>query len=222
MLGIAVLSGCSAGAPTPVPSPTHVTLETFPPGEPSGNGVEHLSGADVLSESIAAIDDQPGMQFTVTYADAAGSSRVTFTGRVGAAHTTVETSSGTLDLVLGPASGTASGTGDLAARYGLGPSPVCRPASDAVFVDRLATLDPGMLLRTLTAGVTLRRGGVSTGTPPTLDIVLDGESGTVGTLVVAATGDPLPIRLVIADETASAVLDVTGWSASDVEPPTGC
>lgn len=223
LAGLLLLTGCTGAEPAPVPTPTHVALETFPPGEPAGNGVEHLSGADVLSAAIAAIDDQPGMSFDLDYRDAAGlETAVAFTGRVGAARAEIRTPDGTLDLVLGPDAGTASGTGALGAAYGLDDAPQCFAAGDAVFDDWAAFLDPGTLLRTLTARVTLARGGITPGDPPTVDVILDAGSGTVGTLVVAAAGPALPVRLVLADETGSAVLDVTGWEGVDLDVPSSC
>jgi len=221
--GILGLVGCAAGEPTPVPTPTHVALETFPPGEPVTNGVEHLAGDDVLTEAIAAIDDEPGMSFDLVYRDATGAETVvSFSGRVGAAHAEVSTVDGTLDLALGRTVGTASGSGALGASYNLDDSSACRTASDPVFDDWGVFLDPGMLLRALTARVELLRGGLSAGDPPTVDVILDAGSGTVGTLVVTAAGPPLPVRLVLADETGSAVLDVTGWADASVEVPDGC
>jgi len=177
----------------------------------------------VLSEAISAIDDQPGMSFTLVYRDAVGAeTTVVFAGRVGAARAEISNADGTLDLVLGPTVGTASGSGALGASYDLDDSPVCRTAFDPVFDDWGAFLDPGMLLRTLTARVELLRGGLAAGDPPTVDVILDAGSGTAGTLVVAASGPALPVRLVLADETGSAVLDVTGWADAAVEVPDGC
>jgi hypothetical protein len=222
-VGILSLFGCTAGEATPVPTPTHLALETFPPGEPATNGVEHLAGADVLTEAIAAIDDQPGMSFDLVYRDAAGAeTTVAFSGRVGAARAEISTADGTLDLVLGPTVGTASGSGALGASYDLDDSPACRTAADPVFDDWGVFLDPGMLLRTLTARVELLRGGLVDGEPPTVDVILDAGSGTVGTLVVTASGAPLPVRLVLADEAGSAVLDVTGWADAAIEVPDSC
>lgn len=221
--GLLVLAGCAGPAPDPVPTPTHVVLETFPPGEPSTNGVEHLSGTDVLRETIAAIDTQDGMTFTLEYRDAAGEGfDVDFAGRVGAARATIATSAGIIDLELGPRAGRAWGTGPVAAGYGLDDVPVCLSPDHAVFADWAFALDPGELVRALTERVTLRRGALTPGDPPTLDVILDAGDGTAGTLVVAAAGPALPVRLVLADETGSAVLDVTGWGDAGVEPPAGC
>lgn len=223
-VAVVALAGCASGEVTPAPTPTHLALETFAPGEPTTNGVEHLAGADVLTEAIAAIDDQPGMQFTFQHRDAATGSETTvlFTGRVGAVGAQVTTADGTLDLVFGTGSGEASGTGPLAERYDLTAQPTCRSGDDAVFHDWAIALDPGMLLRSLTADVTPRRGGLSDADPPTLDVILDSEAGTLGTLVVAASGAPLPVRLVMADESGTAVLDVTGWDAADLAVPAEC
>lgn len=220
--GMLLLTGCAGGDPAPVPTPTHVDLATFPPGEPAGNGVEHLSGADILRAAIAAIDGQAGMSFTLDYRDARGRATVEFRGRVGAAAARIETADGTLDLVLGPDAGTAAGTGTLAASYGLDDSPACLPPTHPVFGDRALFLDPGALLRALTARVTLARGGVTPGDPPTVDVILDAGSGTAGTLAVAASGPALPVRLVLADESGSADLVVTGWDAADLDIPAGC
>lgn len=209
------LAGCgAAGDPQPVPTPTHLGLETIAPGDTGTNGIEHLTGADVLRESLAAIGRAEGVQFAFAFDDGSRALEVRYDGRPGAATATITTVDGVLDLALGEESGTARGTGDLAARYALTGTATCLPADDPVFAEWAGVLDLETLLRDLTAAVTLRRGALVDGDPPTVDVVLESAGGVVGSLVVSARGEPLPLRLTLADESGSAELQVTGWGTA--------
>lgn len=55
-----------------------------------------------------------------------------------------------------------------------------------------------------------------------MDLVLETESGAAGILIVTASGEPLPVSMVLSDETASATLDITGWDAVTLEAPAAC
>lgn len=209
------LTGCSAaGDPQPVPTPTHLGLETLAPGDTGTNGIEHLTGADVLAESLGAIGRAEGVQFAFAFDDGSRVLRVAYDGRPGAATATITTADGELDLALGEESGTARGSGELGARYGLTGTAACLPVDDPVFVEWAGVLDLRMLLRDLTAAVTLRRGALVDGDPATVDVIMESSGGVIGSLVVTAHGEPRPIRLTLADESGSAALEITGWDAA--------
>jgi hypothetical protein len=217
------LTGCSRrGDPTPVPTPTHLGLETIAPGDSGTNGIEHLSGADVLTESLGAIARADGVQFEFAYADAASSLQVAYTGRRGAASATIVTPDGELELIVLEGSGYLRGSGDLAAHYGATGEFTCHDLDDGAFTDFGDVLGLPELLRSLTSGLTIRRGALTDGEPPTVDLVLETQSGAAGILIVTASGEPLPIRLVLSDETASATIDITGWDAATIDAPASC
>jgi hypothetical protein len=218
-----VVTGCSRGGePTPVPTPTHLGLETIAPGDTGTNGIEHLSGPDAVTESLGAVARADGVQFEFAYTDAANTLDVDYSGRRGAATATIVTSDGELELIVLDGAGYLRGSGDLAARYSATAEFTCRELDDAVFEEFGNVLDLPQLVRSVTAELTIRRGALTDGDPPTVDLVLETQSGAAGILIVTASGEPLPVRLVLSDETASATIEITGWDAATLEAPASC
>lgn len=205
------LTGCSAGTPTPVISPTHIDLtESWP--DDVGNGVTLLGTADARGAVLTAMRQAGTSTMEGTLIDGQGATlSFRVSGRAGAAEARFEGDGQTtlLSVIDGvayllPSERTAAASGLASDAY------ACLGVDDPLVQGWMPLMDPTRAVARYTADA----GAIADAGKGTANLLL-GAEGTVGALTIATDGAPLPSRLVRADELGTLELRLDGWGVTE-------
>lgn len=215
----ALLSGCAATAPTEPPAPpTHLDLSAIDVADSARNGIEYVSGADALTATLRAARAAKTVTMTGVYTrhpvesdDAptvpGGTLDVQFSGSASAFTARIASGDRTVDFI--------GVDGDRYLREDEAAGFSCYAASAPQVTEWGALLDPITLIDELFSGATLAMGAAG---ESTVDVLIEANGGTAGSLTVAAIDRALPSRALIADEASSVLLDFAEWGAERAAP----
>jgi hypothetical protein len=231
LLLLVALTGC-AGTVTPVVTPTSFDLSAVDLDDLDRNGIEFLPGPEAMAEVIGA-------------ARAAGS--VTVVGRFDERLPPPE---GERDYIAGltltsEVRGTSDDysatltAGDLVGEIRVRDDVVAATGNDAFLASLAAedgclsttaldswmtVIDPIAMLESLLVATEGSPVVVSTGAvvDGTIELVISSSGGAIGTLLVAASGPPVPILLTAADSSGAGTFEFTGWGEEIALPEPDC
>lgn len=225
------LTGCASGADeTVAPVPTGVDLSRVDPDVP-GNGLWYLSPEDAWRQVDAAVRDARSATWSGRYVEtaddaafdqaadpAAGAPRtvdVTVGGTPAEHVATYATAAGRVTIVTTDGRSYLRGDEAWATSVGLpeaAAGSVCLPVGDPLVTTWQPLLSARELLEAVVQPDRVPLGIVEpVPGAPTVDLVLGPTTSPVGTLTVSATGAPLPVRLVAADDSGSGDFRFEGW-----------
>lgn len=212
-----LLTGCSGGAaPTPITTPTNLDLSDEW-GDDVGNGVALLGTADARAAVIDAMRGRGAVSMSGTFVDAAGR-RLTLSVVAGAGGSVGEFAAAeqTTRVALVDDVAYVLPSAAIAAANGLRPDVYsCVAVDDPMMAAWGPLLDPVQTVADLTADAS----GIAPAGAGTANLVL-GTEGTLGTLLLSAEGDPVPLRLVRSDATGTVDLTFEDGGEVDAAKPT--
>ncbi|RWZ68329.1 hypothetical protein ELQ92_03670 [Labedella populi] len=223
------LTGCaSAGAePTPLPTPTVVDLSEVDVTDVDRNGVEYLSDRAALDAVLAGMDEAGPVTVTGSFQerpdeDGGGTRRVRIdlTGTQSRFRAEISAADATMTAVV--TDGRAYVTGNAAFAEVLGVPEaaggvVCLPSDDPRITTWAPSLSPSDLLESMVgeeAGVSLEPAVGPEDVTESVEFVIGAAGAPIGSLVVAATGPAVPLRLVAADTRGDADFSFV-WGETD-------
>ncbi|WP_394552994.1 hypothetical protein ACDF64_01385 [Agromyces sp. MMS24-JH15] len=229
LVAAAGLSGCAAATAAPSP-PAGVDLEGFEGAD--GNGLWLVQGEDLAAEVLDAVRHAGpvhvagAMTETVAPEDSLGEPTrgrtlaLDYRGRADAFDAQV--TAGDLQVRIVASAGGIRLQGDAAAvaagsdpslDAASGSSVICTVGSDPVLARWDPLLSPVDLLAALLGGGTLSVAEPA-GDGDTLDVVVAGDDGPLGVLVVERFGPPLPRSFTAADGTGDGSFAFDSWGAA--------
>jgi hypothetical protein len=229
------LTGCTAAAePAPVPTPTNVDLSQVDVTDVDRNGVEYLSGQDVLDAVIAGMDEAGAVTAVGSFQeradeDGGGPTRrleVALSGTESRFRADISAADVAVTAVVVDGRAYLTGNPSFAALLGVPEAAdglVCIAADDPRVTAWAPALSPSDLLESMLgeeAGVTIEPATGPEGVGDSVEFVIGSAGSPIGSLVVATTGPAVPLRLVAADPRGDAEVTFTWAETPAISAPT--
>lgn len=229
------LTGCTtpAGEPTPAPTPTNVDLSQVDVTDVDRNGVEYLRDRAALDALLAGMDDAGPVTVTGSFQerpdeDGGGSTRllrIALSGTESRFRAEIAAADVALTAVVADGRAYVTGNAAFAATLGMPEAAegiVCLASDDPRITAWAPSLSPSALLESLVsedAGVTLEPAVPPADVTDSVEFVIGSAGAPIGSLVVAATGPAVPLRLVAADARGDADFTFAWGAAEEITVP---
>ncbi|PSL38522.1 hypothetical protein CLV49_2147 [Labedella gwakjiensis] len=221
------LSGCTADVePVPTTTPTNVDLSQVDITDVDRNGIEYLSGGDVVEAVLAAMGDAGPVAMTGSFQerpdeDGGGTTRrldVVFEGTDTRFRANITAADVSLRAVVVDGRAYVTGDAGFAALLGVPEADggiVCLASDDRRITAWAPALSPAGLVESILGdsdSVTLDPAVEPDAAAESLEFIVGAGGSPIGSLTVATTGPAVPLQLVAADPRGD--IDVAfDWSA---------
>ncbi len=233
VIGVTACSTPSAG-PTPVPTPTNVDLSEVEITDVDRNGVEYLSGQDVLDAVLEAIDDAGAVSAVGTFRERADpdgggtTRRLSFTVAGTSSRFRADVTAADVAVSVVVADGRAFVTGNAALAAALGVPEadggvVCLASDDPRVTAWSPAFSPAELLESMLgerSGVSIEPAADAATATDTAEFVIASAGSPIGSLTVSVVGPAVPLSLVVADPRGDADVSFTWGDVPAVTVPT--